>query len=543
MRRLALLAVTIAAACNGSPKQYHDEPLLKVTSPDRGLIQDQAGLLAVSGTVTPNSQGDVIQSVVVNGTAATVAADGTWSASITVPPGATLINTIATDAFGDTAQDTRAVQAGDEKNAGDNIPAAMTVALSTQAFAKIAQAAGPIVQGMDVNAMLAPMQPMQHSGDEDGPDCLYDELFVDNLTFSNVQIGLVPVEGGLSFSAQLSTLDVPGHVNYAVACIDDSTDFEATADVVTVTGTLVVTPDGNGAFATTLANPDVEMTNFHLDASGLPGTILDMIDIDNTIKGIIASTAEKQMGPLMNTALGALGGAQNLNVLGKNVSVQVDPSDVHFTPTGGLITMDTKMLIEGSDAAKFIYTENGTPSYDPGQGFQIGIADDLANEMLAEATSLGMFDLTLAQSAGPVDSVSLSATLPPMISADPTDGTLRLVLCDMIATYLSNGTPIGKAAINATVALQVGHSINGSAAVLTLGTPVISVNVMDDIPNETGLDDADLGTLTGIQLQGQIHTMTALLGLIPIPSIESLSVQNIDIGSDQGYVMMTGTIQ
>ena len=101
------------------------------------------------------------------------------------------------------------------------------------------------------------------------------------------------------------------------------------------------------------------------------------------------------MGPMMNKALGALGGPQKLNVLGKTHRRAGLASDVTFTSTGGLVTLNTMMLIEGTEKPARASSSPTTACrrMDPGSGMQLGIADDLANEMLAEVAATGLLNL------------------------------------------------------------------------------------------------------------------------------------------------------
>src|SRR5207244_506977 len=138
--------------------------------------------------------------VTVNNVDAVVDASGNFTATITVQPGATLIHTEATDAKGGKASDTRAIQAGELRAPGANIDSALAVAISAPAFTRISDIASGIIKTTDFNPLLAPMQPMVHNGDSGGPDCLYDQVFVDSITMSDAHISLVPVSGGLQFS-------------------------------------------------------------------------------------------------------------------------------------------------------------------------------------------------------------------------------------------------------------------------------------------------------------------------------------------------------
>src|SRR4029434_912066 len=116
---------------------------------------------------------------------------------------------------------------------------------------------------------------------------------------------------------------------------------------------------------------------------------------------------------------------------------------------------------------------NGDPAMDAGHGFQLGVADDFVNELMAELQAVGALDLTMAKPTQAFDTTQIHMTLPPMISADATDRTMRLVLGDLFATFTNRGTPVAKAAINAKVELKIAAAINGGSVLLQLGTPEI----------------------------------------------------------------------
>lgn len=538
-----LVLLAGAVACETGPGEAKEPPVLRVTSPARSLLQDHAGQVVVSGTVEPNAKGDPVEKVLVNNVQATLLADGTFHAAIDVAEGATLIHTVATDRSGTTASDTRAVEAGQLRAVGTNIPGAITASLSADSFAKISAAAGPIIKGLNLGALLAPLQPMVHIGDENGEDGAFARAYVDDLKFSDIKIAMAPVQGGLSFSAEIDHLDVPGHARWALLYIPGSTTFRITADKITIAGTLSVTPNGVAGFNTKIGSPNVQVTNFHLD-SIIPDAILGDLKLDTAIQFIVSKGAEIAMNPLMNRALGALGGPLQLDVLGKKLELQVAPSAISFDPSGALVAMNTKVLLAGSESSPgFIYTDNGAPSMDPGHGFQIGLADDLANEMLAEAAAAGMLDLTMPQTGGTFDAAQIHMTLPPMISADAADGQLRVMLGDMLATYTNHGTPVAKAAISAKIDLKITPLTNGTSVAVQLGTPEIHVDPLDDIANATGLDDSSLSNATTAVLGGQIDAISRLLVAIPIPSVAGLQIRDLSLGSDDGYVMVKGTFQ
>lgn len=540
------LAALLASACTDPVGTPADPPVLTVTSPARSTVRDGAGQVVVQGTVTANElTGSAIKSVMVNGVKAVVGTDGAFQASINVEPGATLITTEAVDEKGGAATDTRSIEAGQLRAPGANIENAMTMAMSKNAFAKIAGAAGTMLKDMDFKPMLLPMNPVFHSGDANGEDCLFAKLNINDFKMSNATITMVPVNGGLSFSAKLDGVDVPGSMKYKVACLGGTNTTRVQATSVTVKGTLLVTPDGMNGFKTDLANETVQLTGLNITASGLPGAVLDMIPLDSIIQALAPMAAKMFMGPMMNKALGGLGGPKTLMALGKTITVQVSPSDISFDTDGGLITLDMRMLIAGAESGKgFIFTDNGFPTMDPGQGMQLALADDLANSILSQVVTTGLLNIVMPQPGGTFDSTTISMTSPPMISADPADGTMRLVLPDMISTFTQQGAPVGKAAINATMDLKISPSNGGFGIAIELGKPTIHANALTDIPNNTMLTDADLGKAVELGLASQIISISALLGSIPLPAMPgNLSMKDMSVSSDDGYVMMKGTLE
>ncbi len=545
--RTLLLATSLsllASACTDPLDELKEPPVLKVTSPERSFIRDRADAVTVTGTVAPNSEGTPIKKVMVNNVAAIVGADGSWTATIDVKPGATLIHTEAFDEAGGIADDTRSIEAGTLLAPGSNIQNALTTAISKNAFAKIAGAAGNLLEQTDFKPMLAPMNPVMHAGDEAGEDCLFARLFVDDFTMTNATITLVPVVGGLSFSAKLDGVDIPGRARYAVACADGNNSVRVKATSVVVKGTLTVTPDGMRGFATDLESPTVQITGLDISASGLPGTVLDMLPLESLIQRLAPVAARQFMGPMVNKALGGLSGPKELNVLGQTIVVEVDPSEVIFDADGGLVTLDTRMLIKGTESSKgFIFTDNGLPTMDPGTGLQLGLADDLANSMLSQAVATGLLNLSLHAQGGTFDATEMSMTSPPMISADPTNGNMRLVLPDMISTFTLQGTPVARAAINAVVELKIAPADGGRAIALELGKPEIHADTLEDIDNQTLLTDADLARAVELCLDSQLTAVTELLGAIPLPAMPGgLSMTDLSVTSDDGYVMMRGTL-
>jgi hypothetical protein len=333
-------------------------------------------------------------------------------------------------------------------------------------------------------------------------------------------------------------------MKYAVACLGgtDNTDIKATK--IVVGGTLDVKPDGKGGFTTSLANPTVNITGLDISSGGIPGDILDIVPLDSAIEAIAPVAANLFATPLMNKALGALGGPKTLNLLGKTLTVNVLPSTINFTAESGVVTLDMSMVVGGAESsAGYTYVQNGTPTMNAGMGMQLGLSDDLANDMLSQAVSLKLLDLSMPAQGGTFDTTAMAMTSPPMISDTEGDGKMHMILPDMTATFELQGTPVGEAAINATVDLAVVPNQTGLGVAIQLGTPDIEVDVLGNIANETRFTNDDLSSAVKLVLDSQITSISALLGDIPLPELDGIQLNNLSIGADSGYVMVQGNLQ
>jgi hypothetical protein len=528
---LALLALLAGSGCLAGGGDQPDPPLLRVTSPHRSLIQDRTGPLVITGTVAPNPTGADVASVVVNDTRATIDADGTFTATIDVPAGATLIHTVATDAAGGIATDTRSVLAGERRAPGSSIENAIAASISASAFTQIGAAAGKLIKSADLKALIAPLNPVVHAGDDAGPDCLYGQAFVDTMTIADAKIALAPVAGGLQLSATFDRPVITGHVRYALSCVNGQSNFEIRATSASLSGVLALSINGPSGLTTQLLNSNVQLPGLGITASGIPGTILNFIPLEKVIQTAAPAAARLFVTPLLNKAIGTLTGPQKLPVLGQTLDLQVTPSAIAFDPSRGDVMLDMKLLIEGAERSPgFIFTPNGAPALDPGRGLAFGIADDLANDALAQLAAKGLLNLQL-----PGTSAQVTMTSPPMLSADPKDGKLRLVLPDMIVMLGQKG----RIAVNAEIAFAAQPADGGSSLAIELGTPAIAIDSLDDTPA------ADSGLAPAIQATTaeQRGSIKDLLKNIPLPKVGGLTLTDTSVTGGNGYVLVTTTLK
>ncbi len=530
---VVLLAATFVACIGPLPPP----PEVTVTSPQRGLVQSDSGRVMVTGNAQPGPSGSPVTKVTVNDVPAMLAADGSFTAMVDVPAGAMLLKTVAVSEEGATATDARAVHVGQLRPVGSNIERAVTAALSAEAFAKLAATAGPIIKGMNLTAMLAPMQPIASLGDE----LVNAKVSITRATIGDVKIGLTPVEGGLELSAQFDAVSVGANAAYGGIFVPDGTStISVTADRITIAGTLSVTPAGMLGFTTKIASPKVSTTGLKLQASGVIGDVLDLLNsgLGSTIQNFATSAAEKALEPMINGALGALAGPQRIDVLGRKLTLQASPSAIQFSRGGALVTLNLGAMIEGSESSPgYIYTPNGMPMLDVSRGIQLALSDDLLNEMLAEVHALGLLNLNLKEDFGVFDTADFKLTLPPMISANTGDGSLRLVLGDMIATFSDNGNTVIAAALNASVDLEILPGTTADQIGLQFGKIDVFVNVID---GDDAIEELFGAASAGIAVQ--LDSLSKFLVNVPVPSVAGMSLDSLSLRTDSGYAVISGQI-
>lgn len=540
---LAGLAL-VAAACTDDRPIPQLPPELKVTSPIRGTMQEGLSTVEVTGTVAPNADtGVAVAQVEVNGVAATVDADGGFRAQVPLRSGANMIHTVATATDGATQSDTRAVVTGDMQPLRTPVDNALSAGLSKQAFVRLGTFAGDQIAAANLSALMMPMNPVVAKGLSNGAeDCLYGKVSVKpGLDLRDANIQFTPTTTGLTLDASLDGVYAPLHARYAAACLDGDTDIVIRATQIRIRGNLGITV-GGGRVNVTLQNPQITMTGFDLQASGLPGAVLDLLDLDQEIGNIMAKATEKFVGPMVEKAIaGVKVGEQHLNLLGKDLGITIAPVAVHFDPSGADIVLDTSMVVGAAPlSTSYVYTDNQVPPTRLNTGVEIALADDAINQVMAGFWAAGALEQTVPYDLGLANSVVLHATLPPVVSAGA-DGALHLTVGDLIATMQKDGVPVTSLAINVEVALKAEPAAFDPTVVkLSLGLPTITTDVIQD---STGLDQASLARLMPAMVQLQLDGFAPILGAIPLPAVAGIRPVDVRIGGKTGYITVAAGLQ
>jgi hypothetical protein len=180
------------------------------------------------------------------------------------------------------------------------------------------------------------------------------------------------------------------------------------------------------------------------------------------------------------------------------------------------------------------------PALDSSNGLALGIADDLANDLLAQLTATGLLNLNLKQAGSTFNAAEIRQTMPPMIAADGTDGKLRLLLPDMNVTFYNQGTPVSRAAVNAEIALAIVPADNGNSVAIDLGTPKIAIDAIDDPTGMSIPPGSEMATTIELGATTQKGSIADMLKSIPLPKIAvgGITLSDVSVSGANGYVVV-----
>lgn len=550
---LALVGSLIAslAACDAPYDPEHpaldpNAPRIRILSPERGTFAGDVSTVEVRGTVLDDG---IVTSVVVNAVHAVVNADGSFVATVPVAPGTNLLHAVAKDADGNAGKETRAVVAGKLSTMDRMVPSGITATLSAQTFDALGRGAAGFLETGDLHALIAPANPVVDMGTDNGePDCLYGQAFVTGVDVGGADVSLVPQTGGLGLDITLDDVEIDTFLRWAVACLDGSRNATATATKLRIRAKLEVGVAA-GKFAIRMVGTNVSLTNFNVDLGGVPQQIIDLLDLDTRLGPVIAWAVERFVVPMLNSALSGLNETKSIDVLGKTVDVAVAPAKIDFSVAGAVVALDTELRAQGDGASPgWVYTKNTVPVMDASHGFQLAVADDAANQLLGSFWAAKGMDLALDLDNGSYGTigtlynrVELSAKVPPHL--DAAGGALQLTIGDFLGTFKNEGQVATVVAINARVDIKVVTDATG-ALKLDVGTPVTYVDILDEnVDGSNPLSTAQFEAITTFALARVAAFGSGAIGSIPLPSVGGVSMKDVQVLQQTGYVIVDGEIQ
>lgn len=524
MRAIAAILFVSAVGCAATtegddPKDQ--PPVLEVLTPQRGT-QAQGGQVTVSGHVSDDKAGVKVK---VNGTEVSPGADGSFSATVEVPAGVSIIETHAIDSKGNDVRDTRAVMAGTLAPTDGSLTSPLAANVSAQALTSIGDLLATQAEAIDFTAAAMAMNPIYNN-----TGCLGAVLDVQSVALSNIDVGLVPSAGVLDAAVTIDDVVIVLKAKYKVACIGGSATIRVTTSKAHINGGLALAVEG-GKLTASLPTSSVQLDNFGLDIGGIPGAL------ESLVRGEARKAAEKaltnvirdKVPPMANDAFAnVIASSFNASLLGHAMSLSVAPGQVTLSPAGIFAVVDTKVVVAGGEGGMFVQqTGPLSQAMMASSGVGVAVANDTINQLFAGMWAAGALEQSISLDAIPalrvlVDddaaTMAIDLSLPPTVSSG--SGALELAIGDLILDIKdSSGTTIQHIAMSLRTSLDVSPSQTG-ALMLTVGQPEIFAQML----KQTEVVDRPL---TDMQFEGIVTGAWGLVGSQANTALEGIKLPSV----------------
>jgi hypothetical protein len=553
-------AVALAAAgCADHPYNPNgpaidpNSPVVHITAPARGTQLGDTTHVVVAGTATDDVG---VTSLTVNGVPANLASDGTFTVTVPVTAGTNLLHAVAADAQGNTGKESRAVSAGPLAPIDTEVVDALTASISAQTFDKLGQAIGGYLKTEDLASFFDP--PIKADGTPGKPvvayglptDCNFAQAWVTGLTMTDAVVTLQPQAGGLAVDVELTNVTVNMHVTDQVLCLGSlgQHDIVLTADHLSVVGPMTI---GilNNQFDIHFDNPKVTLTNFMVHGA-LALDVLNWLSLDTAMSPIIGWAIGKFAIPMVNNLFAGLNSTKQVMALGKTIDISILPATITFDVTGAIIELDTTLRAEGdAGSAGFVYVPNALPAMDTSHGFQLAVADDAVNQLLASFYAAKGMDVGIDLKTGSYgaigqlyDHVDIQAMIPPFV--DASGGKLKLTVGDLMLSFKTGETVTTAVVVNAEVGLVVNADPVTGALRIDVGQPTTYVDVLDQgVMGANQLSNSEFEAIASFALGRVIAVASGTLGAVPLPTIGGVSLHNVTAATQTGYLVVNGELQ
>lgn len=463
----APLEQPVTVVINGEgPGINCDDPL------DGSMVDAVPGdSIAFTGSV---SDANGVQSLLINGSGATVQADGTFTHDLTVDWGMNFVEIVATDEFGEENSRTCAFLASDYWSAqNDYMDDAVLLALRQPAIDdrnasdldslndmldRVINSQGIIDEVDQALRDANPLQPYTCESETCVLVCIC--WFGWGVDYDNdIRVGgpnttsLDLITNGLRANARIEDFGVRVHVPYTVTGIGGSTDGWVDIDYVDITLDLNLSLQNNTPHASIRpGSVNVDVGGISTSFSGLDGAIVNLVIglFQGSVRGLIADTLQGFIEDSFDDVIDGVVSSLDINTLGSTFDVPTldgtDTVPVRFNLRfSRLSSLSARIAMGIGTRFTPLLTRNGSPTlgvarqhqgvwYEPATNrpVMVGVYVGVLNHVLHALWRGGLFDVTLtgADLGGslPADAeATISASLPPVVQ-NLDDGTVKIGL-------------------------------------------------------------------------------------------------------------------
>lgn len=544
---LAACSGTVTDDAGGGTTRDVTSPLLEIDSPARGTMVEGVAV-TVTGRVTDAES--AIAEVRVNGQVATLTGDN-FSLELTGSSGINVLETQATDAAGNVAIDDRAVLIGELADQGTPITDGIVTRIDGTAMDALGAMVSEVADNTNFTALATALNPVVDTGD----GCNSAKVFVESISKSGVPVAAGPTAGGIATEVSVEDLEVRGRVTFRAVCIGGSASFTITAASYDVGGRIRPTLVG-GDLQVALDGVTSAFTDFSLDVGGIPGFVENLFagQVRDKLADILRDQVQAMVPQLATSFLADfLADDWQVPALGQTINLSIRPTQMTWDAGGGRIALETRSTIEGVEGASFLSTPTAAPVDLGADGLAVALADDVANQLLAGMWASGALEVGYSPGDGdPVraffgeaDRVTVKLSLPPVIDADTTTGTMTLAVGDVIVEVIDDDGGAGtlaELAISAELDLSATLTAAGEVMLQT-GSPRVVGQVLTQAAGlAVPLDRAKVAAFAELAIKKFAGQTDDLLRTLPIPGVPGAAITAPTFEPRGGYVVLGGTL-
>lgn len=540
----SLVACSATVTDDAAPVAGRDAepPVLTIESPARGTTTAEPRVEVV-GEVRDASG---VAEVRINDQVASLTGDR-FSLELTGQIGLNLITITATDMAGNVATDHRAVLAGATAPQGTPIDDGVVARIDPTALFSLGTLLTRVASETNLMALVA--NPVVNTGNS----CNDAQAYVDSITTSGVPVTVGPTGGGIAAQASVRDIVVRGSVQFRALCVSGSAGFTITAVAFDLGGRIrpelvgediVVAMDGvNGNFV-----------GFALQVGAIPSFVTDLIEgqVRDRVASAISGQVQAVVPPMVNDFLADFVRSDYaVAALGREIDVSIAPTAMRWEADGGRVAMRASTAVRGVEGADYLSTPMPAPDGFGLGGLGVALADDLVNQLLASVWASGLFDAELALGAGhplraffaDADRLRYRFSLPPVVNADTTTGTMKLYVGDAMVELVDDDQGIGSialVALSADLDLSATLDADGRFRVQT-GVPRVLAQTVEQSVGEA-MDPAQLAAFADSAIVGVATMADDLLTTIPLPGLPGAALTAPTFEPRAGYLMLGGQL-
>jgi len=533
------------------PARDAEAPRIVIETPEVGAFIEGESL-TVSGRVEDGSP----VTVTVDGEPVPVAADGAFTVTRAVAPGAHRVRIVATDEAGNQSVRSAAAVVGTFAETGAPIVNAAALTVGRGALDEAGRAGGVILTRTDFDREVTAGNPVA-SG-------FWGRADIDGESHGTATVTLTPRDGQLDAEVAIADLAVDATLDPRLGG-DVDARLESRRAVFTATASLSVVA---GRPSVQLRDVAVRLTGFSFDVSYVPSVLEDLGAVRDAVRGRVEAAVEDAardaLTPLLRDLVSHMPTRSRFDVLGVDVALEATDFEVIVSPDGLWAAADLALTPEDALAERAArgvlvgLADEQPPLHE--SDLAVDVSVDTLNAAAFAAWQSGLFEaqqteiarqtagLTVSQVAllfpvaarahpsdAPVE-LELSYPLPPVVSFGPGGATVELVDVRATVFAISGGERAPLGAISIALSAPVEATLSDAGISLRPG----ELSARADVVGPTGGPEGErLDRLVGALLAPLGDSLVAL-GPVPVPSLAGFALTPTAITEDGGYLGVEG---